>query len=65
MPDASTLELVAELIARRVAEECANMSPSELAAAFERAYPFGDFPGGREIWEKAVSRWTPPPQESD
>lgn len=53
MPERSTLEYVADLIIQRT---IASVSPEDLEAALQRAYPFGDDPVGYRVWVEALKR---------
>jgi hypothetical protein len=54
MPELVTLKHVADLIVDRVLAETKNSA--ELRAALENAYPFADYPEGRQIWKDSLLR---------
>ncbi len=54
MPSTTTLELVAEILVRRVVEECAGADRATLRFALDSACPFADLKEGHAIWRKAV-----------
>jgi hypothetical protein len=54
MADFSTLEHVAGLVIRRVLSEASDIT--DLDAALERAYPFGENPQGRAAWASSLLR---------
>ena len=50
------LSHIADLVIKRVISEVEDKE--HLAEALERAYPFGDLPFAREVWDEAIARHT-------
>ena len=54
MPQPATLKHIADTVIRRVLSQVENRT--DLGAALEREYPFGDDPLERQIWLDALLR---------
>lgn len=57
VPANSTLELVADLIIKRVAAECEGADDATLRFALNSACPFADLNESKFIWQEAVSNF--------
>lgn len=56
MPSPATLELIADLLVKRIVDEFREGGSDTLQMALDRAFPFDGVPEGEAIWRKAAGR---------